>query len=74
MYSLRNIFLQEPNAVRTAVVAILAALVVTEVIDISTEAVAAWGIVIEVVLTLFYVRPLSVSKEGLRQLKAKKGD
>lgn len=68
MYSLGQILRQEPNAIRTALLAILGALVITGVVELDAEEVAAWGIAAETVLTLLYVRPLSVSKDSLNEL------
>jgi hypothetical protein len=69
MYSLKNLLLKEPNAVKSAALAVLAALVVTGTIDLSGEATAAWGIAVELVLTLFYVRPATVTKRALEELE-----
>lgn len=54
--------------VKTAIVAVLSALIITGVITISAESLAAWGVAVEVVLGLFYVRQATVSKDGLEQL------
>lgn len=74
MYSIKQLFMQEPNTVRSAVMAIIGALVITGVINLSVEALAEWGVAFELTITLFYVRPLSVSKAGLRAItNGKKG-
>lgn len=72
MYSIRNILVQEPNAVRGAVLAVLAVLVMTQVVTVSAEAVAGIGLAVEVVLNLFYVKPLSVSRDAMNKLGGKK--
>lgn len=56
MYSPREIFHREPAALKTAFTVVAAALVITGLIELSGEAVAAWAVAIEVVLSLFYVR------------------
>lgn len=72
MYSIRNILVQEPNAVRGGVLAVLAVLVMTQVVTVSAEAVAGIGLAVEVVLNLFYVKPLSVSRDAMSKLGGKK--
>lgn len=69
MYDLRNIFKQEPNAVRTAFLTLLAIPVLLGWIEISAEAVAGIGLGVETTLSLFYNRRLSVSKFALEELK-----
>jgi hypothetical protein len=69
MYNIRNVFKQEPNAIREAVIAIFGVLVMTGVVNLSAEAVAGVGVVVSLVLGLFYVRPLTTSKDALRELK-----
>lgn len=71
MYDPRNIFKQEPNAIREAILAILAVLVMTDVVDISEEATAGIGLCVSLVLGLFYVRPLTASKDALQSLSVK---
>lgn len=72
MYSLKNIFKQEPNAIREAILSILAVLVMTDVVEISEEATAGIGLMVSVILGLFYVRPLSASVDALKELSVKK--
>lgn len=72
MYSIRNVFKQEPNAIREAVIAVLAVLVMTGVVDISAEATAGIGLCVSLVLGLFYVRPLSTSTSALQDLAKRK--
>lgn len=69
-YSLASLAKQEPNAIRSCALAIGAALVITGVVDVTAEALAAWGIALESLLTLLYVRPLSVSKDALADFAA----
>lgn len=71
-YSPQQVLTQEPSAVKAAALAILAALVVTDVIDLTGDQIAAWGLALELVLGLLYVRPLSVSKSGLAEVEAAK--
>jgi hypothetical protein len=81
MFSPRNLLTQEPAAIKAAVLAVLAALITTGVIGISAEAVAAWGLAIELVLGLLYVRSVTTSKvfaaeqqaEALRTQRAEIG-
>lgn len=68
MYSIKNVFTQEPAQVKSAFLAILAALVITGTVNLSGEATAAIGIAVEVLLNLFYVRPLTASKSALSEL------
>ncbi len=68
VYSLKNILKQNPLAVKSAAMAILGALVVTGVITLSSEAIAAWAVAIEMVLNLFYVSPSTVNRAKLEQL------
>jgi hypothetical protein len=68
MYNLRNVFAREPNAIREAILAILGIFVMLGVIDVSAEVVAAVGVAISLVLGLFYVRPLTASKDALNEL------
>lgn len=72
MYSIRNVFRQEPNAIREAILAILAVLVMTDVVNISEEATAGIGLCVSLVLGLLYVRPLSASTSALEDLAKKK--
>lgn len=68
MYSLKNILKQNPLAVKSAIFAILGALVITGVVTLSAEALAAWGVAIEMVLNLFYVSPSTVNRSKLEEL------
>lgn len=70
MYSLKNVLLQKPDAIKGVVLIILAALVAGGQINLDGEAVAMWGLGIERLLSLFYVQPLSVNKAGLADLVA----
>lgn len=67
-YSPKQLLAQEPSAVKAAILAILVALITTGVITLSSEAIAAWGLALELVLGLLYIRPLTVSKAGLSEL------
>lgn len=67
-YDPREVLKKEPVAVAGAVKVILAALVLGGVITIGNDALAAAVIAIETVLSLFYVRPASVSRAGLEEL------
>lgn len=67
-YSLKNVFKQEPAAIRAAVLAVLGVLVMTGVVTLSAQAVAGIGVSVSLVLDLFYVRPLSASKSALHEL------
>lgn len=72
MYSIKNVFKQEPNAIREAILAILAVLVMTDVIQVSEEVTAGIGLCVSIVLGLFYVRPLTASKDALKTLSRKR--
>lgn len=68
MYSFRQVFKQEPNAIREVVLLTLGVLVALDVIQISEEVTAMVGVLISALLGLFYVRPLSVSRDAIREL------
>lgn len=68
MYSIKELFNKEPNAIREAVITILGILVMTDVVSISADAVAGIGVGVSIVLGLFYVRAKSVSKAALEEL------
>lgn len=72
MYSIKNVFKQEPNAIKAAIVTLLATLVMAGVVNLSGEQVAGYGLALEVLLGLFYVRPLSISKKAIDDLAAGK--
>lgn len=67
MYNIRNVFKQEPNAIREVVLSILAVPILLEWWEIGAEAVAGVGLAISLLLGLFYVRPLSASVVALKQ-------
>lgn len=71
-YSLANVFTQEPGRVKTAILAVLATLVITGVVTVSVQGAAAIGVAVEALLDLFYVRPLTVSTRSLGELKTTK--
>lgn len=68
MYDPREVLKKEPVSVAGAIKVVLAALVLGGAITIGSDALAAWVIAIETVLSLFYVRPASVSRAGLQEL------
>ena len=68
MYSPRQVFKQEPAAVKTAIMTILAALVLSGVISADEKTLVAWGLAIEFLLNLFYVRPATVTRDALNEL------
>lgn len=67
-YNPAEILKKEPVAVAGAVKVVLAALVLGGAVTLGNDALAAWIIAIEAVLSLFYVRAASVSKAGLEEL------
>lgn len=69
MYDPRNLLKQSPETIKTLILAILTALVVQGTINISGEAAAAWGLVIERALQALYVAP--VKKAAADDEKAK---
>lgn len=69
MYSLAQVLKQEPAAVAAAAKVVLGVLVLVGVLTMSAEALAGWVIAIEALLNLFYVRPLTVSKDALSNLE-----
>lgn len=68
MYSLRQLLKQEPSAVKEFVTTVLGTLVLMGVIDVSKDVIVGSGILISVLLGLFYVRPLTSSKDAINQL------
>lgn len=67
-YDPREVLKKEPVAVAGAIKVVLAALVLGGAVSLSTDALVAWIIAIESVLSLFYVRAASVSRAGLQEL------
>lgn len=70
MYSLGQVLKQEPSAVKEFVTTVLGTLVLMGVIDVSKDVIVGSGILISVLLGLFYVRPLTASKDAINQLVA----
>lgn len=58
MYDPRNLLKQNPETIKTLILAVLTALVVRGTIRISGEEAAAWGLVIERALAALYVAPV----------------
>lgn len=69
MYSFKRVIAQEPNAVAAALMALLNVFVMTGVVSWGGDVVAGVNTALVLVLGLFYVRPLSVSKSGLEEIK-----
>lgn len=61
-YNPLNILRQSPEAIKTFVLLVLAALVIQDTINITAEQTAAWGAVIERGLQLLYVAPARDAK------------
>jgi hypothetical protein len=57
MYDPRNIFKQKPEDIKAVVLLVLSALVMRGTIDASGEEVALWGLIVEQLLSRFYVAP-----------------
>jgi len=70
MYSLKNIFLQEPESVKGLVMTLLGLAVLTGMVHASGEVIAGIGLAVERLLGFFYVRPLTASKAGINALVA----
>lgn len=68
MYSLKQLLRQEPSAVKEFVTTVLGTLVLMGVIDVSKDVIVGSGILISVLLGLFYVRPLTASRDAINQL------
>lgn len=68
MYSIAEILKKEPVAVAGALKTVLLALVLAGVITMGNDVLAAVIIAVEVVLSLLYVRPRSVSVAALEEL------
>lgn len=56
MYNVKEVLNKEPAAVKAALVATATAVIFTGDFDLDGETVAAWGLAVEVLLGLFYVR------------------
>lgn len=70
MYSLSQIFKQEPAAIKSAIYSIGAALIVSGVLTMDVTTLAALIAPTEIILNLFYVRPLTVTKDALKELSS----
>lgn len=69
MYDPREILKRSPADIAGAVIVLLNVLVLTKVIEISTEALGGINIAIVTVLTLFYVKPSTISRTNLQSLQ-----
>ena len=67
MYSLKGVLDKSPSTIKGALLAVLTALVVSGVIDVSAEAAVAWGLVIERFLELFVVAPRVTNTAALKE-------
>lgn len=74
MYSFGNIFKQEPNAVSAVFLAGLNFLTAVHAfgINLTDIQIGLGNTFLLLVLNLFYARPLTASKDGLRELGSKK--
>lgn len=68
MYSFRQVLKQEPAAIVAVISHVFAVLVVLNVVHWSADAIAILTSTALSVLTLFYVRPFTSSKDALREL------
>ncbi len=68
MYSVKNLFTQEPASITGFIIATLNLLVLAHVFYLSKDLVLATNGVLMLGLNLFYVRPLSTSTSALRAL------
>lgn len=68
-YSFKRVLLQHPNKVTAAIIAVLNVFIVTGIFDWSGETVAVVEGALVLVLGLLYADPLSVSKDGLKELE-----
>lgn len=73
-YSFRQLFSQEPAAIKTAVYAVGAALITSGKITCSVETLASVIAPTEIILNLFYVRPLTVTRSALNELSGRRGN
>lgn len=69
MYDPRQIFKQEPAAIKAALVALVTVFIVSGTITISSSTLASAGTAFELVAGLLYVRQLTVTKKALSDLK-----
>lgn len=67
-YSFKQVFTQEPAQIKSAVYAVGAALIVAGVIHCDVVTLASIVAPTEIILNLFYVRPLTVTKSAMQEL------
>jgi hypothetical protein len=68
-YDPRRLFKQEPAAITTVINLWLALAVVAEWIPWSAEIIAGFIAALNATLLLLYIRPSTVTKDGLRELE-----
>lgn len=69
MFSFRQVLKQEPAGIVAALAQVLTLLVVTGAIDWAAETIVVAQGAALAVLTLFYIRPLTSSKDALNELE-----
>lgn len=68
MYSIRNVLKQEPANVVAVLMLLVNMLIAMQVVSLTDVQIAATNAFLYAALNLFYVRPLTESKDALRQL------
>jgi len=68
MYSVKNLFKQEPTAISAFVVATLNVFVLAGIIHLTKDVILATNTSLVLGLGLFYVRPLTTSRSALQEL------
>lgn len=67
-YSFKQLFSQEPAAIKAAVYSVGAALITSGTLTCSVNTLASIIAPTEIILNLFYVRALTVTKSALNEL------
>ena len=68
MYSVKNLFLQEPTAISAFIIATLNVFVLAGIVALSKDVVLATNTSLVLGLGLFYARPLTASKSAMKEL------
>lgn len=67
MYNIKRVLQQEPATVSAAVLNLLGVAVILDIVNVSDKATAVIGMAVTNVLSLFYVRTKTVTKDYLAQ-------
>lgn len=67
-YSLANILKQEPSSISAVFIALANLLPLMNLVQLTADQVNGMNVALVLVLSLFYVRPLTASKDALSKL------